>query len=59
MVEGKWLGRLFGFVRGIPLPKFVRIVLGRPEASIFDLFNILRGISFRRTQCGQKYRPWI
>ena len=46
MVQGKWLGRLFGFARGIPLWKFFRIVLGGPEASIFDLPNIVRGTLF-------------
>jgi hypothetical protein len=32
-----------GIVRGISLWKFFRITLGRPEASIFDLPNIVRG----------------
>jgi pimeloyl-ACP methyl ester carboxylesterase len=46
MVQGKWLGRFLGFVRGMPLWKFVRIVLGGPEASILDVLNIMRGMQF-------------
>lgn len=46
MVQGKWLGRFFGIVRGMPLWKFLRVVLGGPEASIFDLPNFWRGMQF-------------
>lgn len=42
-VQRKWLTRYVGIVRGMSLWKFVRITLGGPEASIFDLPNILRG----------------
>ena len=46
MVQGKWLGFFLGVVRGMPLWRFVHIVLGGPEASIFDLPNLLRGMRF-------------
>jgi len=42
-VQRKWLVRFVGIVRGLNFWKFVRIVLGKPESSIFDLPNILRG----------------
>lgn len=45
-VQRKWLVRFTGFVRGMSLWKFARIILGRPEASIVDLPNILRGTLF-------------
>ena len=46
MVQRKWLTRFAGIVRGISLWKFVRIVLGRPESSVFDLAGVLRGTLF-------------
>ena len=46
MVQGKWLGRFLGFVRGMSFWKFVRIVLSGPEASILDLPTIMRGMQF-------------
>ena len=46
MVQGKWLGLFLGFVRGMPLWRFVQIVLSGPEASIFDLASLLRGMQF-------------
>ena len=46
MVQGKWLGRFLGVVRGMPFTKFLRVMLGGPEASILDLPNILRGMQF-------------
>lgn len=46
LVHGRWLARFFGVVRGMPLWKVVRIVLGGPEASMFDLPRILRGMQF-------------
>ena len=46
MVQGKWLARFVGFARGMSLWTFFRIVLGGPEASIFDLPNIVRGTLF-------------
>jgi pimeloyl-ACP methyl ester carboxylesterase len=42
VAERKWLTRFFGIVRGMSLWRFARITLGGPEASIFDLPNILR-----------------
>lgn len=42
VVERKWVTRFAGIVRGMSLWKFTRITLGGPEASIFDLPNILR-----------------
>ncbi|MGQ0665428.1 MAG: alpha/beta fold hydrolase [Nitrospiraceae bacterium] len=42
VVERKWLTRFVGIVRGMSLWRFTRITLGGPEASIFDLPNILR-----------------
>jgi len=46
MVQGQWLGRFLGFVRGMPLWKFVWIVLSGPDASILDLPKTLRGMQF-------------
>lgn len=46
MVQRKWLTRFVGIVRGMSMWKFSRIILGRPESSIFDLPNILRGMLF-------------
>jgi len=46
MVQGKWLGRFLGFVRGMPLWRFLRIVLGGPEASLLDVPRIIRGMRF-------------
>ncbi len=42
-VQRKWLVRFTGIARGLSFWKFVRILLGGPESSIFDLPNILRG----------------
>ncbi|MBX3328158.1 MAG: alpha/beta hydrolase, partial [Nitrospira sp.] len=39
--ERKWLTRFFGIVRGMSMWRFTRITLGGPEASMFDLPNIL------------------
>ncbi len=41
VVERKWIARFFGIVRGMSLWRFTRITLGGPEASIFDLPNVL------------------
>ena len=46
MVQGKWLGRFLGVVRGMPLWKSIRIILSGPEASLLDLPHILRGMQF-------------
>jgi len=46
MVQGKWLGLFLGVVRGMPLWQFLRIMLAGPEASLFDLPGILRGMRF-------------
>lgn len=46
MVQGKWLGLFLGVVRGMPLWRFLRIVLARPEASMLDVPGILRGMRF-------------
>lgn len=43
MVQRKWLTRFVGIVRGMSLWKFFHIMVGGPEASIFDLPNIVRG----------------
>ena len=43
MVQGKWLTRFVGMVRGMSLWRMSRIILAGPECSIFDLRNILRG----------------
>jgi pimeloyl-ACP methyl ester carboxylesterase len=45
-VQRKWLVRFVGIARGMSLWKFCRITLGGPEASIFDLPNIVRGLIF-------------
>ena len=42
VVERKWITRFAGIVRGLSLWRFSRITLGGPEASIFDLPDILR-----------------
>lgn len=42
VVERKWITHFFGIVRGMSLWRFARITLGGPEASLFDLPNILR-----------------
>ena len=42
VVERKWITRFVGIVRGMSLWRFTRITLGGPEASIFDLPNILQ-----------------
>jgi pimeloyl-ACP methyl ester carboxylesterase len=41
VVERKWITRFFGVVRGMSLWRFTRITLGGPEASMFDLPDIL------------------
>lgn len=41
VVERKWITHFFGIVRGMSVWRFVRITLGGPEASFFDLPNIL------------------
>ena len=55
LVQGKWLGIFLGFVRGMPVWRFGRIVLGGPGASIFDLPDLLRGIGMPRLADG--FRP--
>ena len=45
-VQRKWLTRFVGIARGISLWKFFRVSLGGPEAPIFDLPNIVRGLIF-------------
>ena len=42
VTERKWVTRFVGIVRGMSLWKFTRITLGGPEASMFDLPNILQ-----------------
>ncbi len=42
VVERKWLTHFFGIVRGLSLWRFTCITLGGPEASMFDLPDILR-----------------
>jgi pimeloyl-ACP methyl ester carboxylesterase len=46
LVQRKWLARFAGMVRGMPMWKFARIILGGPESFVFDLLNILRGGRF-------------
>lgn len=46
IVQRKWLTRFVGMVRGMSMWRLSRIILGGPEASIFDLTNILRGTLF-------------
>lgn len=40
--ERKWITRFVGIVRGMSLWRFARITLGGPEASMWDLPNILQ-----------------
>ncbi|MFO0698605.1 MAG: alpha/beta hydrolase [Nitrospira sp.] len=42
VLERKWITRFFGIVRGMSLWRFTRITLGGPEASVFDLPDILQ-----------------
>lgn len=46
LIQRKWLMRFIGIVRGMSLWRFAQITIGGPEASIFDLPNILRGSLF-------------
>jgi pimeloyl-ACP methyl ester carboxylesterase len=46
MVQRKWLTRFVGIVRGMSLWEFSRVILGRPESSLFDLPSIMRGMLF-------------
>jgi pimeloyl-ACP methyl ester carboxylesterase len=46
LVQRKWLMRFIGIVRGMSFWRFFQITIGGPEASIFDLPNILRGSLF-------------
>ena len=48
MVQGKWLGRFLGFVRGMPWWKFAWIVLSGPEASILDRAAACAGVPLYR-----------
>jgi pimeloyl-ACP methyl ester carboxylesterase len=43
LVQRKWLTRFVGIVRGMSMWRFFRIMIAGPEASIFDLPNIIRG----------------
>jgi pimeloyl-ACP methyl ester carboxylesterase len=45
-VKSKWLVRFIGVARGISLRKLLKISLGGPESSIFDLRNIVCGMMF-------------
>ena len=45
-IQRQWLARFVGVVRGMSLLRFFLILLGGPEASILDLPNILRGVTF-------------
>ena len=42
VMERKWITRFAGIVRGMSMWRFIRITLGGPEASMFDLPNILQ-----------------
>jgi len=46
MVQGKWLTRFLGMVRGMSLWSLSRIMISGPESSVLDLLNILRGTLF-------------
>jgi len=46
MVQGKWLARFVGMVRGMSTWQLSRIMIGGPEFSMLDLPNILRGTVF-------------
>jgi pimeloyl-ACP methyl ester carboxylesterase len=46
LVQRKWLLRFTGIARGMSLWNLARIMLGGPEASIFDLPNVVRGLLF-------------
>jgi pimeloyl-ACP methyl ester carboxylesterase len=45
-MQRKWLVRFIGIARGMSVWKFFQVVLDGPEASIFDLPNIVRGMLF-------------
>ncbi len=42
VMERKWITRFAGIVRGMSMWSFIRVTLGGPEASMFDLPNILQ-----------------
>jgi pimeloyl-ACP methyl ester carboxylesterase len=46
MVQGKWMTRFLGMVRGMSVWNLSRIILSGPESSVLDLLNILRGTQF-------------
>jgi pimeloyl-ACP methyl ester carboxylesterase len=46
MVQGKWLTRFVGMVRGMSMWRLSRIIISGPESSVLDLLNILRGTLF-------------
>lgn len=46
IVQRKWLTRFVGFIPGISMWQFSRMVVRGPEFSIFDLPGILRGTRF-------------
>jgi pimeloyl-ACP methyl ester carboxylesterase len=46
LVQRKWLLRFTGFARGMSIWKLARVMLAGPEASIFDLPGIVRGMLF-------------
>ena len=58
LIRGEWLGRFLGFIRGMPLWKFVCIVLSGPEASVLDCPTLCVRCSFRRTRCGLTCQNW-
>jgi len=46
MVQGKWLTRFLGMVRGMSMWRLSRIIIGGPESSVLDLPNVFRGTLF-------------
>jgi pimeloyl-ACP methyl ester carboxylesterase len=46
MMQGKWQTLFLGMVRGMSMWRLSRIILGKPESSVLDLPNILRGTKF-------------
>jgi pimeloyl-ACP methyl ester carboxylesterase len=54
MVQGRWLGFFCGFVRGMPLWRFIRLVLGGPEASPLDVPGLWRGMQFSQNTMWEK-----
>jgi pimeloyl-ACP methyl ester carboxylesterase len=46
MRQRTWFTRWVGILRGTPLWKALRVMLGGPESSVFEFLNMMRGVRF-------------